>query len=97
MVSAARTVVIVGENERPSGECPYGEKQSRTDILRARLAVDVAEARGGRPPRMLFPPRAAADAADWNSPALRGAAGRTWKPRIPSGDTVPSHVPAPGR
>lgn len=64
LLQGAERVELWGENEM-SGGAPDAEKQARTDLLRERLAEEVAMLRGGEMPQIVYPPRVAKDSADW--------------------------------
>lgn len=65
MVVGPLDVTIVAENELGSGGVLDAVKQARTDAARGKLVEALALARGGREPRLIYPPSDCSDAADW--------------------------------
>lgn len=65
LLQAAGRVELWCENEVSGTGLPDPEKQAKTDLLRERLSEEIALARGGELPSLVYPPLGIKDTADW--------------------------------
>lgn len=65
LLVAAERVEIWCENEVSQDGDSATEKQAKTDLLRERLADEIALVRGGELPELVYPPEGVKDSADW--------------------------------